>query len=233
MELLEVKGVTKVYNDARGTPFQALADVNLQWRRSECIAIMGESGCGKSTLARLMLGLERPTAGCVCIDGMETTRWTYHRWRGVRPSLQAVFQDSSGTLNPAWSTARNVTEGLRCLTNLDKKARQARMHTLMAQLRLEEALLATPVRQLSGGQQRRLALVRALAVAPDFLILDEVTAGLDLLTTEAVVTLLTAYRQTHDCALFLITHDEAVASRLCNRLYVMAHGRIVRSAHKK
>lgn len=226
MESLELRAVSRIYTDAHGAPFRALDAVSLSWRQGDAIAIMGESGSGKSTLARLALGLERPTSGKVLIDGEDTTHWRFSHWRKWRQHLQAVFQDASGTLNPAWSCLRNVEEALRNLTPLSPADRRERVRLLMARVGLDERLLRAPVRRLSGGEQRRLALVRALAVEPAFLILDEVTAGLDLLATEAVLDLLVAYRRTNACALLVITHDDAVASRLCDTRYTIARGHL-------
>lgn len=118
MESLELRAVSRIYTDAHGAPFRALDAVSLSWRQGDAIAIMGESGSGKSTLARLALGLERPTSGKVLIDGEDTTNWRFSHWRKWRQHLQAVFQDASGTLNPAWSCQRNVEEALRNLTPL-------------------------------------------------------------------------------------------------------------------
>lgn len=92
---------------------------------------------------------------------------------------------------------------------------------------MSRELLRVPVRQLSGGEQRRIGLLRALAIKPQFLILDEVTAGLDLLSTEAVLSLLQEYQRSHDCAYLLITHDINAASRLCSRMLEIDHGRVV------
>lgn len=102
--------------------------------------------------------------------------------------IQAVFQDSSGTLNPARSAYANVEEALVNLT--DKKSRNGKAYLdLMDAVHMDYRLLETPVRQLSGGEQRRLSLLRAIAVEPDYLIMDEVTSGLDLISTDAVLTL--------------------------------------------
>lgn len=230
MESLEVKGITQRYYDSNGNLFTALEDVSLRWERGESIAVMGESGSGKSTLARLMVGLERPGAGEITIDGQSTRRWSDQRWRQCRTDLQAVFQDERGTLSPGRSVMQNAEEALCNLTNMNRRQRQEHIRELMARLNLDEKLLETPVRMLSGGEQRRIGLLRALAVRPEFLILDEVTASLDLLSTDAVVRLLQMYQNEHDCGYLLITHDRSVAARLCSRMVEIDRGHIIHEA---
>lgn len=226
MESLEVKGITQRYYDSDGNLFTALEDVSLRWERGQSIAVMGERGSGKSTLARLMVGLEKPVAGEIAIDGQSTRGWSNRQWRRCRTDLQAVFQDERGTLSPGRSVMQNAEEALCNLTNMNRKQRESHIRELMARLGLDEKLLETPVRMLSGGEQRRIGLLRALAVRPAFLILDEVTASLDLLSTDAVVRLLQAYQKEHDCGYLLITHDRSVAARLCSHMIEIDHGHI-------
>jgi len=178
----------------------------------------------------LMIGLERPSEGRVLINGVDTTKWGLREWRKYRGKIQAVFQDAGGTLNPSWSTSKNVEEALVNLTNLSPSQRKNRIAELMEQTGLSKSLLDTPVRKLSGGEQRRLALLRSLSISPEFLILDEVTAGLDLISTEAVLQLLEKYEQEHDCAYLVITHDIQVASRLCEVIYEIEHGKFTKKA---
>lgn len=222
--------VTRTYYDAQGETFCALDHAALIWEQGHSIAIMGESGSGKSTLARLMIGLERPSEGRILINGVDTTKWSLREWRKYRGKIQAVFQDAGGTLNPAWSTSKNVEEALVNLTDLSPSQRKNRIAELMEQTGLSKNLLDTPVRRLSGGEQRRLALLRSLSISPEFLILDEVTAGLDLISTEAVLQLLEKYEQEHDCAYLVITHDLQIASRLCEVIYEIEHGKITKKA---
>lgn len=230
MDGIELKNLTKTYNDARGESFCALNHLSLVWERGHSIALMGESGSGKSTLARLMIGLERPSGGSVLIGGKDTSKWGFREWRRHRANIQAVFQDAGGTLNPAWSTAKNVEEALVNLTSFSAEQRKQRIAELMAQTGLPKELLHTPVGKLSGGEQRRLALLRSLSISPEFLILDEVTAGLDLISTEAVLRLLEKYKHEHECAYLVITHDFQVASRLCEAIYEIEHGKLIRKA---
>ena len=181
-------------------------------------------------MARLMIGLERPSEGRILINGVDTTKWSLREWRKYRGKIQAVFQDTGGTLNPSWSTSQNVEEALVNLTDFSSSQRKKRIAELMEQTGLSQSLLDTPVRRLSGGEQRRLALLRSLSISPEFLILDEVTAGLDLISTEAVLQLLEKYEQEHDCAYLVITHDLQIASRLCEIIYEIEHGKITKKA---
>lgn len=230
MDFIELDNLTRTYYDAQGETFCALDHVSLVWEQGHSVAIMGESGSGKSTMARLMIGLERPSEGRVLVNGADTTRWRFQDWRKYRGKIQAVFQDAGGTLNPAWSTSKNVEEALVNLTDLSASQRKKRIFELMEQTGLQKDLLDTPVRKLSGGEQRRLALLRSLSIFPKFLILDEVTAGLDLISTEAVLKLLEEYQQEHDCAYLVITHDLQIASRLCEVIYEIEHGKIIKKA---
>lgn len=230
MDCMELKDLSKTYYDARGERFYALDHVSLTWEAGCSIGLMGESGSGKSTLARLMIGLERPSAGSVFINGADTSGWGLRKWRKHRGKIQAVFQDAGGTLNPAWSTSKNMEEALKNLTDLSGEQRARRIARLMEQTGLSKELLNIPVSKLSGGEQRRLALLRSLSISPEFLILDEVTAGLDLISEEAVLELLERYRREYDCAYLVITHDLRVASRLCGVLYKIEHGKITQKA---
>lgn len=228
-----VEAVSKTYLDVKGDPFTALDNISFTWKQGENIAVIGESGSGKSTLARLLIGIEHPTSGSIHIDGQDIKQWNYHRWRRERRNIQAVFQDATGTLNPVYSVRRNVEEALCNLTNLSKVQRRERIEELMELTGMSEKLFDVPTRQLSGGEQRRLSLLRALAVHPSYLILDEVTSGLDLLFADAVLTVLEKYHIQHGCSYLFITHDKQNAYRLAQHINVMEKGKIVGIGHKQ
>ena len=218
MAEIQVRNVSKDFLDASGKPFHALRDISFTWVKGENISFTGESGSGKSTMARLLIGLERPTQGKILIDGEDTGKWTYNQWRRHRTKIQAVFQDATGSLNRQFSVARNLEEALRNLTKLTSQERKARILELMD----------TPARNLSGGEQRRVALLRALAVRPDYLILDELTSGLDLISQKAIREVLEAYHREYRCSYLLITHDMKFAYSLSQRIYELEHGQFIR-----
>lgn len=212
--------------------FAALRGISLSLGKGEFVSLTGESGCGKSTLARLLIGLEEPDSGRVLLDGQDTTGWSYRRWRPERRKIQAVFQDISGTLNPMLSVYRNLEMALVNLTDLNRRQRRGRIGGLMELTNMRPELLEVPTRQLSGGEQRRIALLRALSVRPDYLILDEVISGLDLISADAVLSLLERYHREYDCACLFITHDKESAYRISHRILEMSNGAIIREGTK-
>lgn len=227
MEKIEVRNVSKDFLDASGKPFHALRDISFTWEKGENISFTGESGSGKSTMARLLIGLERPTSGEILLDGADIGKWGYDQWRVHRTKIQAVFQDATGSLNRRLSVGRNLEEALRNLTKLSSQERKQRILELMDLTATSRKLLETPTKNLSGGEQRRVALLRALAVRPDYLILDELTSGLDLISQKAIREVLEAYHREYRCSYFLITHDMKFAYGLSQRIYELESGQIV------
>lgn len=233
MDSIVVSEVSKSYTDAKGDSFQALNCVSFHWKKGENLAIIGESGSGKSTLARLLIGIEKPSSGTIFIDGENISKWSFGRWRRARCHIQAVFQDAAGTMNPAYSVYRNMTETLKNLTDIKPAQRKERITELMQMTSMNPRLLDVPVRQLSGGEQRRLALLRALSIRPDYLILDEVTSGLDIISAGEVLSLLEDYHKKCGCSYLLITHSMQTAYRLADRIIVMQEGEMIKNGSKK
>lgn len=228
MEGLLIQNLSQVYSRDNGGKFYALKDINILIQKGENLSIEGESGSGKSTLARLLIGVEKPTNGCILLDGEDITQWNFSTWRKHRRQIQAVFQDASGTLNPARSAYHNVEEALVNLKYLNARDRRDRILSLMEKVELDKSLLDVPVRRLSGGEQRRLSLLRAIAVEPDYLILDEVTSGLDLISEDSVLHMIQDYITSHKCSCIFITHNRSSAMRISKRIAVMQEGRIIK-----
>ena len=233
MDGLIAEHISKTYTGTHGLSFSALRNVSIRLEPGSFTSLVGESGSGKSTLARLLVGLEPPDQGTIFLDGEDTSSWSTEDWRKRRTKLQAVFQDASGTLNPMRSVRSNVEEAMVNLTSLSKRQRRERIGELMELTHMEERLLEIPARQLSGGEQRRLSLVRAMSIRPKYLILDEVLSGLDLISADAVMHVLEQYHREFDCAFLLITHDMDSAYRLSDTILTMQAGQIVRVGIKQ
>lgn len=232
MDGIVIQNVTHRYTDNGGKPLLVLQDVSFSILPGECVSLIGESGSGKSTIARLLLGFEKPSTGRIFLDGTDSTLWSTREWRKYRAQIQAVFQDASGTLHPTRSVYRNMEEGLINLTRLNKHERKKEILTLMELFHLEERILKTPVRQLSGGEQRRASLVRALALRPKYLVLDEVTSGLDSISADAVLSTLELYRERFGCTYLFITHDQSCAFRLSDRILSIQNGCLTKQGER-
>ncbi len=233
MEGFVGKKIGKDYRSPKGEKLCVLQDISFHWKPGEFISLVGESGSGKSTLARLISGFEKPSSGSLLFEGEDTGLWTKKDWRVRRAEIQAVFQDVGGSMNPALSVRQNLEMALRYLTNLNRKERHNRISELMELTNMDAGLLKVPVRRLSGGEQRRLALLRCMAIRPKYMILDEILSGLDLISAHAVMNVLESYRDAYSCAFFLITHNVNSAYRLSHKILTIQSGKITRVSIKK
>jgi ABC-type glutathione transport system ATPase component len=232
--MLELAGVRKAY-PGKGAPLGsrapervALDGVDLTVNRGEIHALVGESGSGKSTLGRLALRLEAPSAGRIVFDGRDITRASEKELSALRPRMQIVFQDPSGALDPRYSAAEALAEPFLAPGRfLPKNEVKNRAVELMRLAGLPESLLAAYPHQLSGGQRQRLCIARALALNPDFLVLDEPVSALDVSVAARILALLADLRSRLNLTYLFITHDLSVVARLCDTVSVMLQGRIV------
>mgnify|MGYP001073267346 CR=1 FL=1 len=225
MEGFVVDQVSKTYMDENQRPFQVLHNVAFSWSSGENIAVLGESGSGKSTLARLLIGIEKPNSGTITWNGEDITRWKSSTWREKRKHIQAVFQDASGTLNPARSVYHNVEEALRNLTHLDRRQRQMRIDELMELTHMDSHLLQVPFRQLSGGEQQRVSIARALITSPAVIFADEPTGNLDAGSAETVAKMLSKASQKYEQTIIMVTHDRQMAD-YADRIITISDGQI-------
>jgi peptide/nickel transport system ATP-binding protein len=209
----------------RRRPVVAVAGVSLAVAAGEGLALVGGSGSGKSTLARAIGRIGPVDGGEVLWRGRalpERTRMTPADRRPIQP----VFQDPVASLDPRWTVERIVGEPLLPLA-LPRAERRERVMAVLGEVGLGPDFAARRPASLSGGQAQRVAIARALAVDPALLLLDEATSALDVLVAGRVLELLEGLLRSRGLAMLLITHDLAVARRLCRRIAVMADGRIV------
>ena len=193
------------------------------------VTVIGSDGSTAYDLTgKKIIFSEIKDGGKIIIDDEDTTPWKAEDWRRRRTKIQAVFQDAGGPLNPMRSVRSNVEEAMINLTDLTREQRHERIKELMELTHMDSKLLDVPPRQLSGGEQRRLSLVRAMSIRPRYLILDEVLSGLDLISADAVMSVLEQYHREFDCSFLLITHDMDSAYRLSDTILTMQSGQIVR-----
>ena len=234
--LVEIKGLTKLYPVDTGwlrkkrTWLSALEDVDLTVNRGEILAVVGESGSGKSTLARLLIKLIEPTRGEITYDGENIFGLSRAQVRRLRRKVQIVFQDPYSSLNPRHNVAQIVGEGINGLASA---ARGKRTRELLELVGLSPNIIDRYPHEFSGGQRQRICIARALAVNPEFLILDEPVSALDVSVQSKILNLLSDLRDALQLTYVLISHDLGVVRHVADRVAVLYLGHLVEVAPKQ
>ena len=230
-KVMEVLGLNKTFH-TKGTIFKpsrtvhACKDIDFVVHRGETLGIVGESGSGKSTLVKCLIRLEDPDSGSVIIDGSDIAQFTPKLLHPYRKSIQIVFQDPYGSLNPRRTIGDQLVEGPVNFGE-DRAHAMERAKKLMKIVRLEEDALYRYPAQFSGGQRQRICIARALMVEPEVLIADEAVSALDVSVQKEVLKLLNEIRDEMGLTVLFITHDLRVAAQICDNLVVMQNGEIV------
>ncbi|MCK2027007.1 MULTISPECIES: ABC transporter ATP-binding protein [Microbacterium] len=232
MSLIEARGLRRDFVVPKRTTFErtrrqtALEPTDLDVVEGSSVGIIGESGSGKSTLVRLLLGLDRPTAGTVAVDGRAVDAAASARalhW--LRRQTGLVFQDPYASLDPRMTAGQIVREPLWAL-GIEGDHR-ARVREVLAQVGLEPDMGDRYPHEFSGGQRQRIALARAIVHRPRILVGDEPLSALDVTVRAQILDLLRELKATSELTLLLVSHDIGVVQNLCDTVVVMKDGRIV------
>ncbi|XKK62790.1 ABC transporter ATP-binding protein [Streptomyces sp. ARC32] len=225
--LLSVQGLHVTFPGRRGAAAARAVDgVDLDIRRGEIVALVGESGCGKTTLARSLLGLVRPTGGRVTFDGAPLG-YSARALKAYRRRAQLVLQDPSGSLNPRHTVYDIVAEGLRIHGHAGDERTAVAEALARAGLRPPERFFLRYPHELSGGQRQRVVIAGALVLRPELLVADEPVASLDASVRGEILALLLRLRTELGLAALVVTHDLGLAWNIADRVAVMYLGRIV------
>jgi putative ABC transport system ATP-binding protein len=214
--LIKVRGLDKKYKRG-GEDVDVLQGLNLDVSKGEFVAFMGPSGSGKTTLLNLLGGLDLPTAGSITVAGDEVSRMSGSKlttWRARHVGF--VFQMYN--LIPVLTAYQNVELPL-LLTGLSKSQRKQHVETALALVGLQERMHHKP-NQLSGGQEQRVGIARAIVADPTFLLCDEPTGDLDRKSADEILTLLEQLNREHGKTILMVTHDPLAAQRAHSLLHM-------------
>lgn len=228
--MIEAEGLVKDFRVSLGlfrgkALLRAVDHISISLVEGETVALVGESGSGKSTLGRMILGLIPPTQGTLRYKGVELAQLKGQAWDRYRSDVQAVFQDTSASLNPRRTIEDSVSAGL--IYNHHQPASQARQEAarILQRVGLDPAIFARRYpHQLSGGQRQRVGLARALASRPSLLVADEPVSALDVSVRAQILKLMIDLQQQEKLAMLFITHDLGVARWIARRVIVMYLG---------
>ena len=209
-----------------GHVLKAVQDVDLAISTGETVGIVGESGCGKSTLARALVGLETLTDGKLFFRGRDVAERSSAVRQNYRRSVQMIFQDPAGSLNPMLTAGSAIGEVLD-VHRRNGGDRAARVQELLALVNLPPESAGRRPHQFSGGQRQRIGIARALAVEPEVLIADEAVSALDVSVQGQIINLLMDLQTRLGLAIVFISHDLRLVRHIAHRVLVMYLGRVV------
>ena len=217
--LIDARGVVKRYDDK-----VVLDGFDLTVNRGETCVIIGGSGSGKTTFARVLVGLERPDAGEIWIDGVDIVRLDERELDRVRRKFAVVFQKDA--LLDSISVFDNVAFPLREELHLGEHEVRARVLAALGDLDVVDAASNLPG-ELSGGMAKRVGIARAVVTKPEILVYDEPTTGLDPVNARVVDGLIERMRDRYGVTSIVITHDMVTAYEVADRVVLLAHGKAV------
>jgi oligopeptide/dipeptide ABC transporter ATP-binding protein len=231
--LLEVEGLTKHFPVRRGLLgrttglVHAVDSVSFSIDVGATLGVVGESGCGKTTTSKLVLGLERPTAGAIRFGGENVLTLGRAGWQRYRRAVQAVFQDPYASLDPRMRVGTIIAEPLVINERIDATARRRRVHELLDLVSLPSRAADLYPHEFSGGQRQRVAIARALALSPRLVVLDEPVSALDVSIRAQILNLLRDLQARLGVSYLFIAHDLAAVAHMSHVIAVMYLGQVV------
>jgi peptide/nickel transport system ATP-binding protein len=231
--LLELRDVVKEYAvtsavlQRRVGAVHAVSGVSLSVPAGGTFGLVGESGCGKTTVGRMIVGLERPTAGSVVFDGRDISKPAFRERRRLHRERQFVFQDPYASLDPRMRVGAIVGEPLAVQHIGSRTERRETVRRLLDEVGLPRDAVNRYPHEFSGGQRQRLGLARALALNPRLIVADEPVSALDVSIRSQVLNLMRELQRRHDLTYIVISHDLTVVRYISDLIGVMYLGKLV------
>ncbi|GAG55668.1 unnamed protein product, partial [marine sediment metagenome] len=234
--LLEVKNLKKYFPVTTGIVIQrhvgdvkAVDGISFYVKRGETLGLVGESGCGKTTTGRVILQLEKPTAGDVLFEGENLCKISGEKLRKMRRKMQIIFQDPYASLNPRLMVGDIIGEPLFVHNVAKGKKLKKRVRELLEIVGLNPYFITRYPHEFSGGQRQRIGVARALALNPSFIVCDEPISALDVSIQAQIMNLLEDLQNEFNLTYLVIAHDLSVVRHISDRVAVMYLGKLVES----
>jgi dipeptide transport system ATP-binding protein len=236
--VIEARELTQIYPVKQGlfrapAQLQAVNKVSFAVEAGRTLAVVGESGCGKSTLARMATLIETPTSGALTLDGLDAVSPPANERRRLRRTVQFVFQNPYGSLNPRKKVGTILEEPLKINTDLSAAERTEKARAMMAKVGLRPEHYARYPHMFSGGQRQRIAIARALILSPKVVVADEPVSALDISIQAQVLNLLADLQDELKLAYLFISHDLSVVRHIAHDVMVMYLGNAIEHGPKE
>jgi len=228
-EILNVKGLKKYFKTTRGV-VKAVDDVSFSVMKNETFGLVGESGSGKSTVGHVIMGIYAPTAGSITFMGKDISRGVGRRPKDLKKQIQIVFQDPASSLNPR-RTIRQILElPLRVHHLAQDGDYDKRVFEMMDLIELPREFAERYPGEQGGGEKQAVAIGRALATGPSFVVLDEPTSALDVSIQAKIINMLMRFQKEFDLSYLFITHNLSLMRNVAQRVAIMYLGKIAELA---
>lgn len=230
-KLMEISRLQKSFPYGRGLSVKAVDDLSFAVYRGETLGLVGESGSGKSTTGRTILRLHEPDGGETIYEGFDINHLDANEMKAMRKHMQMIFQDPYASLNPRMKVQDIIGEALDIhKLAASRQERNARVAELLDLVGLDQSFAQRFPHEFSGGQRQRIGIARALAVNPEFIVLDEPLSALDASIQAQIVELLENLQEQLGLTYLFIAHDLAMVKQISDRVAVMYKGQIVELA---
>lgn len=230
--IIKLNHVTKTYVQNK-TRITVLKDVSMKLDDGKIYSLVGESGSGKSTLVRLISMLEKPDSGEIILNNKLIKNLNKKEILNIRKKIQLVLQNGRSALDPMKSIRYLIEEPMKNLTDLSDLEIEKELQYVINAVSIPKEYLNKKSYELSGGEQQRVCMARALSVSPEIIIFDESLSGQDVITRKGLMDVMIKVQKKNQCTMLIITHDIEVARYLSHVIYVMRDGKVIEKVNKE